>query len=143
MKTFCEINCDECFYKNECRGCAESNGCPFGEKCFISSCIAEHGIDGYNALKKKIADEFNALGIADMPTVTDLFALKGSLVNLEYTLDNGSSVRLFRAHRIYLGNQLEKSDGRCYGLIADEYHLAVAEYGENGSDPEIVVYKRR
>ena len=46
---------------------------------------------------------------------------------------------------VYLGNQLEKQDGscRCYGLTADENWLLVCEYGDNGSDPELVVYKRR
>ena len=44
-----------------------------------------------------------------------------------------------------MGNQLCKKDGsgRCYGLTADENYLLVCEYGENGSDPEIVVYRRR
>jgi hypothetical protein len=32
---------------------------------------------------------------------------------------------------------------RCYGLTADENYLLVCEYGENGKDPEIVVFRRR
>lgn len=43
----------------------------------------------------------------------------------------------------YLGNQLRKKDSdRCYGVIADEHYLLVCEYGENGADAEIVVYKK-
>jgi len=45
---------------------------------------------------------------------------------------------------MYLGNQIE-IDGkeRCYGVAADENYLLVCEYGCNGLDPEIVIYKRR
>ena len=46
---------------------------------------------------------------------------------------------------MYLGNQVECQDkeGRCYGMIACVDFLLVCEYGENGTDPEIVLYKRR
>ena len=77
--------------------------------------------------------------------VTDLNALPGSYINLEYTLPGGQKVKFWEDGRVYLGNQLEKQDGscRCYGLTADENWLLVCEYGDNGSDPELVVYKRR
>ena len=32
---------------------------------------------------------------------------------------------------------------RYYGLVADNDYLLVCEYGCNGSDPEIVVYRKR
>ena len=64
--------------------------------------------------------------------------------NLEYTLANGEKVKLLEDGKTYLGYQLEKERGdRCYGLVADERYLLVCEYGCNGADPEIVVYKRR
>ena len=49
---------------------------------------------------------------------------------------------------LYLGNQVECefSDGtnqRCFGLVAGMDFLLVCEYGENGAEPEIVVYLRR
>ena len=45
---------------------------------------------------------------------------------------------------IYLGNQIEKQDSeRCCGVVADETFILVCEYGRNGADPEIVLYKRR
>ena len=31
---------------------------------------------------------------------------------------------------------------RCYGLTADDTHLLVCEYGEGGTDAEIVIYQR-
>jgi hypothetical protein len=43
----------------------------------------------------------------------------------------------------YYINQLEKNGSpRCYGLTADEKYLLVCEYGEGGTDAEIVVFKR-
>lgn len=79
-----------------------------------------------------------------MAEVTSLNALKGSFVNLTYTLANGQTLKLLDDDKIYLGNQLYKKDNdRCYGLAADENYLSVCEYGENCSDAEIVIYKRR
>lgn len=47
-------------------------------------------------------------------------------------------------NKIYLGNQIcKKNSSRCYGLTADENYLLVCEYGDGGSDAEIVVYKKR
>lgn len=84
------------------------------------------------------------MGISDMPEVTGLNALAGSYINLSYPLPNGQSVKLLEDDKIYLGSQLEqKCGGRCYGLAADEDHLLVCAYGEGGSDPEIILYKKR
>ena len=88
--------------------------------------------------------EFNALSLEDMEEVTDLNALKGSFINLDLTLPSGQAVRWWEDDKIYLGNQVgKKGSTRCYGLAADERHLLVCEYGEGGSDAEIVLYKRR
>lgn len=83
------------------------------------------------------------MNIQDMEEVTDLNALKGSFINLEYHLPGGQTVKFWNDNKIYLGNQLHKKDSdRCYGIAADEKYLMVSEYGENGSDAEIVVFKR-
>lgn len=100
--------------------------------------------DGKCGMKKQLIEEFNGLGIADMEEVTDLNALSGSFINLEYKLPNGQDVKFWQDDRVYLGNQIGKKDSdRCYGLAADEKYLMVCEYGMNGSDAEIVVFKRR
>lgn len=80
-----------------------------------------------------------------MPRVNDLYALNGSFVNLEYILTNGQMVKFLDDNSIYLGNQLEfeMSGGRCYGIVAGMDFLLVCTYGENGADPELVLYKRR
>lgn len=95
-------------------------------------------------MKQQLIEEFNALGIEDMETVTDLNVLPGSYINLEYKLPGGQAVRFWDDSRTYIGNQVSKKNSdRCYGLAADDNHLLVCEYGENGADPEIVIYKRR
>ena len=115
--------------------CCKAQGCESPASCFSGKC----------ALKEQLIREFNDLHIPHMGRVTDLNALPGSYINLAYTLPGGQKVKFWEDGRVYLGNQLEKQDGsgRCYGLTADENWLLVCEYGDNGSDPELVVYKRR
>lgn len=98
-----------------------------------------------NQLKQELINEFNELGIEDMEQVTDLNELTGEFVNLEYEFPSGEIVKIWENDKIYFGNQLCKigDEERCYGLVADEKHLFVCEYGEDGVDAEVVVYKRR
>ena len=95
-------------------------------------------------LKKQLINEFNSLDIPDMKEVTDLYTLKGSFINLEYTLPGGQKIKLWDDKKIYLGAELCKETGdRCYGLVADDNYLLVCEYGENGKNPEIILLKKR
>lgn len=150
-ETVCGINCGDCGWKDSCGGCAATGGKPFGGTCMIAVCCQEKGCESCGscwenscALKKEIIAEYNALGIADMEEVTELYALKGSFVNLEYTLPSGQKMKIWDDDRMYLGNQLcKQGSDRCYGLTADENYLLVCEYGDNGADPELVVFKRR
>lgn len=149
--SICGENCKTCPRANFCPGCAETNGKPFGGACMLAECSKAKGVDGCNSctepdcsLKRALIEEFNALDIVDMKKADHLNALSGSFINLEYTLANGQRIKLLDDRKIYLGNQLCKENSRrCYGLAADETYLLVCEYGENGSDPEIVVFKRR
>lgn len=150
-KTICGLDCSECGLRNECGGCVETNGHPFGGSCMIAACCEKKGCnhckkcaDSVCGLKEQLIAEFNALGIEDMEEVTSLNALRGSFVNLEYTLASGQSIKFWDDNRIYLGNQMcRKNSNRCYGLTADEHYLLVCEYGDNGSDPKIIVYRKR
>ena len=94
-------------------------------------------------MKKDLIEEINALEIENLQ-INDLNLLNGFYVNLEYQLSNGQSVKLLEDNKVYLGNQVEipRSD-RCYGLVADDTYLLVCEYGCGGTNPQIVVYKRR
>lgn len=74
--------------------------------------------------------------------MTDLNVLKGAFVNIEYALPNGEIVKFWDDNKMYLGNQLhKKGSDRCYGIVADEKYLMVSEYGDYGSDAEIVIFK--
>lgn len=144
MKTICGIDCSECGWKESCQGCAETNGRPFGGECVAAKCYKAGGENCFRAYKDRLLAEFNALRIADMPPVTDLSQLYGGYVNLEYTFPNGAKIKLLDDSKIYLGWQVEKQNSdRCYGLVADDDYLLVCEYGCNGADPEIIVYKKR
>ena len=149
--TLCGLDCNECGLKEKCAGCVATNGRPFDGECIIAKCCLKKdcGSSGncFGAqckLREQLIDEFNALGIEDMDKITNLYALVGSFINSEYTLPGGQVIKFWDDNRIYFGNQIcKKNSTRCYGLAADENYLLVCEYGEGGTDAEIVVYKRR
>lgn len=144
MKTICGIDCTGCGWKECCKGCAETDGSPFGGECVAAQCYKTGGENCFIAYKNRLIEEFNVLGIADMPPVTELTPLIGAFVNLEYALLNGEKIKLLDDSKIYLGYQVEKQNSdRCFGLVGDNNHLLVCEYGCNGAEPEIVLYKKR
>jgi len=99
----------------------------------------------FEAFKRQLAEEINALHIEGMPRVEKLNALVGRYVNLEYRLPSGFSVKFLDDRTTYLGNQLESElgGGRCFGVLANMDFILVCTYGEGGSDPELVLYKKR
>lgn len=137
--TYCNDNacCKNCSRFAECGGCEKCAGHPLG-----GSCIAERNAD-FPELKQRLIEEINALAI-DGLCVDDLNLLTGAYVNLAYPLANGTTVKFLKDKDIYLGNQIERPGSeRCYGVVADETFILVCEYGCNGTEPEIVLYKRR
>lgn len=150
MKSICGADCGNCGYgkENNCKGCIDTKGCPFGKQCFIAGYIKTGGEENYNLFKENLINEFNSLGIPGMPKIDDLFALNGAYVNLAYPMPGGNTVKLLDDNQIYLGNQaaceFDDGDGeKCFGLVAGMDFLLVSEYGENGTNPEIVIYKKR
>ncbi len=99
----------------------------------------------FEAFKKQLIDEINALNVEGLPKLDKLNALVGSYVNLEYRLPNGAKVKFLNDQTTYLGNQLECELGgdRCFGVLANMDFILVCTYGEGGSDPELVLYKKR
>ena len=94
-------------------------------------------------MKERLIKEFNALNIADMDEIKELYEGKGDFVNLKFPLPSGQTVKLWDDNKTYYINQLEKREStKCYGLVADEHYLLVCEYGEGGSDAEIIILKR-
>ena len=95
-----------------------------------------------SGLKAELIAQFNALDIPGMGEVKELYPLEGAFINLEYRLPGGPA-KFWDDRKTYLGAQLERDGScRCYGLAADETHLLVCEYGEGGSAPEVLLYKR-
>lgn len=150
MESICGVNCNNCGYgkNNNCKGCNQSKGCPFGKQCFIAKYILIGQKENYEMFKKQIIDEFNALKIPGMPEVKELLPLNGAFINLRYRLPNGSIVQFLNDDEIYLGNQFEceYNEGqiaRCFGLVANMDFLLISEYGINRDNPEIILYKKR
>lgn len=149
MKTLCGADCGICSFKDNCKGCVETDCRPFGGRCIAADYIKVGGMGNFNAFKKVLVDEINQLDIEGMPKVEDLNCLCGSFVNLEYDLPGGAKAKFLDDRNIYLGTQVESlfSDGdencRCFGVVADTTFILVCEYGPMGEAPEIVLYKRR
>ena len=93
-------------------------------------------------LKKQLIEEINALGIKDMPKITNLFVLQGSFINMSYAV-NGNNVKFLDDSASYWGTQVEKGDGRCFGIACDEHYILVSEYGKDGADAKLVMLKSR
>ena len=147
-KSYCGINCKSCDLNKSCCGCIESEGRPFGGTCVIAGCCKDcdekKRINSIKDFKKRIISEINSLEIPDMPEVKELFYLKGSFVNIEFTLSDGTKKKFWDDDRIYLGAQIEvDGDEKCFGIVADEDHILICKYGCNGKDPEIVKYVDR
>ena len=104
--------------------------------------LGDHG--QFEAFKKKLIEEINALHIEGMPEVESLNALVGSYVNLAYPLPGGMNVKFLDDRATYLGTQLEAESGdRCFGVLANMEFILVCTYGEEGADPELLLYKKR
>lgn len=146
-ESLCGANCAECPSKENCKGCAKTNGCPYGKQCFIAKYILTGGKENYDAFKKGLIDEINALNIDGMEKVTELYPLVGSFVNLSYPLPSGESVKFLKDDETYLGAQVKnlfaEDEKTCYGVIARESFIIICEYDEGCLSPEIVIYKRR
>lgn len=99
----------------------------------------------FEAFKRQLIDEINALHIEGMPKVEKLNALAGQDVNLAYRLPSGESVRFLNDRTTYLGNQLEPElDGeRCFGVLANMDFILICTYEAEGANPELVLYKKR
>lgn len=99
----------------------------------------------FEAFKKQLIEEINALHVDGLPKVEHLNALVGKYVNLEYRLPSGINVKFLKDDKTYLGNQLESEFGgsRCFGILADMDFILICTYEEGGKAPELVLYKKR
>ena len=65
----------------------------------------------FEAFKRQLIEEINALHIEGLPRVEKLNALFGNFVNLEYPLPSGIKAKFLNDQTTYLGNQLESEFG--------------------------------
>ena len=150
MESICGADCKNCGYgkNNNCKGCMQTKGCPFGKQCFVAKYILTGGKENYELFKNQLIKEINELNIPGMPKIKELNPLNGTFVNLHYPLPNGQNVQLLDDNDIYLGTQVESefNNGdiiRCFGILANMSFILISEYGANGSNPEIILYKKR
>ena len=145
MNTICGANCENCGLKDSCAGCAATCGRPFGGDCVAAEYIKAGGREKYAEFKEKLLREINALlAENDIPAAAALYELQGSFVDLPYPLPSGESVKFLDPKKIYLGTQIEAPDlGFYFGAVADTSFLLVCRYGEGGTDPELIAYKKR
>ena len=99
----------------------------------------------FEAFRQQLIGEINDLHVDGMPRVEKLYALVGKDVNLEYRLPGGNRVKFLGDGTTYLGNQLEPEFGgeRFFGVLAGMDFILVSTYGKDGTDPELVLYKKR
>lgn len=143
MECYCGTDCCAACSEKDCGGCLPTGGRPFGGQCVAAECARQGGAQALAAARTQLVAEFNALGIRGLH-LDGLNLLHGAFVNLEYPLANGACVKLLQDEKIYWGNQVEIAGSeRCYGVVADENMLLVCRYGCGGSDPEIILYKKR
>lgn len=148
--SYCGANCAECDFGKGCgcRGCEGSGGAPFGRPCMVAGYTKAGDKAAYDAFVRQLLTEINALAIPGLPEITRLFPLVGAYVNLAYPLPGGTAVKFLDDNEIYLGCQAECTinDGtvpKCFGVVAHTDFLLICEYGENGTDPELILYKHR
>ena len=145
MKTICGADCGKCPFREECRGCVKTCGKPFGGACVAAEYIRVGGMEQYLAFKRVLLDEVNTLlKVNDLPAADGLNELLGSFVNLPYPLPSGEAVRFLDDKKIYLGTQIGFADqGVCYGVVADTTFILICRYSVNGSEPELIAYRKR
>lgn len=145
MRGLCGADCTTCASREDCAGCAETCGRPFGGRCLAAAYIRQGGPAAYSAFKAGLLEEVNVLlRELALPAVDTLCELVGRDVNLAYTLPNGETVKFLDDRNIYLGTQIALPDcGTCYGVIADSSFLLVCSYSVDGSLPELVAFRRR
>lgn len=101
--------------------------------------------DYFEAFKKDLIAEINAMAIPGMPELTRLNALVGGYINMEYRLPNGKTVKFLDDGAAYLGSQLESKlgDGRCFGIAGNMDFILICSYGAKGENPELLAYRKR
>lgn len=145
MSSLCGAKCEACNLADSCEGCAATCGKPFGGSCIAAEYIKLGGKEKYLEFKENLKDEINLLlDTLNIPRTENLFELSGAFVNLAYPIPSGKTVKLLDDTEVYLGCQIEFGNmGVCYGVVANSTFILVCSYSQNGSEPELICYKKR
>lgn len=94
-------------------------------------------------MEKKLIQIIKNLGIQELEGLETLNLLDGNYLNLECILPNGKTGKILDDTKTYYACQvhMEETD-KCYGVAADDTMLAVYRYGCNGTDAELVIWKK-
>lgn len=92
-------------------------------------------------MKKIFIEEVNALGLPELQ-ISNLYVLQGDFINQAYRI-NGNEVKLLDDKAMYWGTQVQRANGRCYGIACCEQYILVSEYGANGEDAQLILLKNR
>ena len=143
--SICGAKCGDCASKDTCRGCEATGGKPFGGACVAAEYVKAGGKQAYADFKKLLLAEVNSLLRANgIPEADALYELPGRFVNLPYTIPSGKAVKFLDDSKVYLGCQIEFADvGICYGVAADTTFILICSYSVNGSEPELIAYRKR
>ena len=149
MKTLCGAECSNCnLYNKKCKGCIETNACPFDKKCWIAKYIEIGGNDSFNQIKNDLINEINSLNIDGVPKIDELYPLQSSFINLEYMLPNGKKEKLLDDSEAYLGNQVEcvfndEDIKQYFGIVANMNFIMISSYEEDNKNQQLIIYKKR
>ena len=145
MNTYCGAECEQCNNNREAIERTKTKMGIVGGRCVAAEYIKVGGRAAYEKFKEQLKNEINTLLKAEsLPVTEKLYELVGEYVNLEYTLHGGKQVKFLNDKNIYLGTQIEIADvDICYGVVADTTFILICSYGSDGSNPEIVLFKRR
>ncbi len=93
--------------------------------------------------QNRLLQEIHNLGIAELKAVQSLNLLDGSYLNLECEWPNGKTGRILDDAQKYYACQVEiPGCEKCCGVVANAHMIAVYRYGCNGTDAELILWKR-
>ena len=67
MKTICGIDCSGCGFIDNCKGCTETNGRPFGGDCIAAECYNSAAETSFFPNKNPLLKRSNPFGFPVIP----------------------------------------------------------------------------
>lgn len=107
------------------------------------------GKERLEAFKAGLIEEINALNtdglIAGLPKVESLHVKIGRDLNFEHRLPSGKVVKFLDDDTTYLCTELPCifDENTCFCVVANADFILIYTHGENGSNPELLLYKKR